>query len=272
MSSAEFVSQLVDEGLGLLADDFTLKYHARNHLHYHNCVEIGLCTSGSGVCFVKEETIPFIQGQTTFIRPGEVHIFQSSNRQPSTWFFLYVSQKLLQGVTLPVSGVYKNAHTEKVLNVLREHLQSPCPEPSAVRHLVGALPGLLGPGKLETTSDGNDRQMEKIAPALEYISQHYDEKLNIDKLASLCYLSESFFRLCFRKATKDTPHAYLTRVRLAYAKGLLLSTKYPILKISQMSRFESLSSFNRSFRTANNLTPREYRSQNLAQGESDAAE
>ena len=105
-----------------------------------------------------------------------------------------------------------------------------------------------------------------------YISLHYGEKLSIHKLASLCYLSESFFRLCFREATKDTPHAYLTRVRLAYAKSLLLSTKDPILKISQMCGFESLSCFNRSFRAANNMTPREYRSQNLAQGEPDAAE
>lgn len=262
MSPLSFSPQIFDNTCGVTADLFTLKYYSRANLHYHDCAEIGLCVEGSGVCFVQQQALPFVQGQVTFVRAGEAHIFQSPDQRPSRWFFFYVADEIFQDVSIPSSGVFRNHQAEQLLRILWDVITRPTPDTATVRHLTCALPGILYDGAPAETLPNNDRLMKKILPALEYISKHYNEKLTISKLAEQCYLSESFFRHCFNEAMNETPHTYINRVRLAFAKSLLLSTDNPILEISQISGFESISSFNRSFKTFNGISPREYRARN----------
>lgn len=263
MEPISFSPHNFENTCGIKADDiYTLKYHSRAHLHYHDCAEIGLCVEGSGVCFIQQQALPFVQGQVTFVRAGEAHIFQSPDQRPSRWFFFYVSDDVFKNISIPPSGVFHNRQGEQLFHILRDFMKRPTLDVSTIHHLVCALPGVLYDGVPIETSPMDDQLMKKILPALEYISKHYNEKLSIGKLAEQCYLSESFFRHCFNEAMKETPHAYINRVRLAFAKSLLLSTDNPILEISQISGFESISSFNRSFKAFNGISPREYRNRN----------
>lgn len=254
-----FSPQKFERPHGLLIDTYLLRYNSRKAMHYHNCVEIGLCTHGSGVCFVQDKTIPFVQGQLTFMNAGEAHIFQSHSSQPSNWLFLYLAPWLTDGISLPDNGVYQNHNAGMIIRVLWDLLQKEGYSDDTVTHLCRALPGLIGNSTAHPESLETNLKREKIFPAIEYISYHYQENLNIKKLASMCFLSESFFRRCFREAMNDSPHVYLNRVRLAFADSLLLSSDTSIVEISHAAGFESLSSFNRSFRKYHNMSPREYR-------------
>lgn len=262
MNSISFSPQAFNDHSKVIANLFTLKYYSRASMHYHDCVEIGLCLEGSGVCFIRQQALPFVQGQVTFVRSGEAHIFQSPDLRPSKWLFFYVAEDVFQEISLPLSGVFQNQQAGQLLHILWDILQRPKPDDLTTRHLVCALPGILYDGTPADFSKDNDRLIKKILPALEYISKHYNEKLSVRTLAEQCYLSESFFRHCFSEAMNEAPLAYVNRVRLAFAKSLLLSTDQPILEISQISGFESVSSFNRNFKALNNISPREYRLRN----------
>ena len=97
MSPISFSPHNFENTCGVKADDlYTLKYHSRAHLHYHDCTEIGLCVEGSGVCFIQQQAHPFVQGQVTFVRAGDAHIFQSPDQRPSRWFFFYVSDDIFK--------------------------------------------------------------------------------------------------------------------------------------------------------------------------------
>ena len=62
-----------------------------------------------------------------------------------------------------------------------------------------------------------------IKPALEYIALHYKENLDVSKYASVCNLSESYFRKKFLEYTGLTPIEYRNHLRFAEAKRLYQS-------------------------------------------------
>ena len=49
--------------------------HAR-YLHYHNELELGWCTEGSGIFFVEDKVIPFQAPCASVIYQGQIHIAQ----------------------------------------------------------------------------------------------------------------------------------------------------------------------------------------------------
>jgi AraC-like DNA-binding protein len=65
-----------------------------------------------------------------------------------------------------------------------------------------------------------------------YIDENLHAELSIGELASIARLSRSHFSRAFRDSFGNPPHQYIIRRRLHRAKGLLLSTGEPIVKIA----------------------------------------
>jgi transcriptional regulator GlxA family with amidase domain len=98
-----------------------------------------------------------------------------------------------------------------------------------------------------------------LAPALNYLTEHYHEPLRLDQLAALCAMSEGHFRRCFHRATGLSPHHYLTRLRLTMASSLLKHTDTPILTIAMQVGYSAVSSFNRQFLALFGVPPSTWR-------------
>jgi AraC family transcriptional regulator len=65
-----------------------------------------------------------------------------------------------------------------------------------------------------------------------YIDANLHSALTIGELAGIARLSRSHFSRAFRDSFGNPPHQYIIRRRLQRAKGLLLSTAEPIVKIA----------------------------------------
>ncbi len=68
--------------------------HAR-YLHYHNELELGWCTEGSGIFFVEDKVIPFQAPCASVIYQGQIHIAQSNPDKPAKWYFINVDECIL---------------------------------------------------------------------------------------------------------------------------------------------------------------------------------
>ncbi len=102
--------------------------------------------------------------------------------------------------------------------------------------------------------------MTKIQPALDYLDQNLFEEVNVEYLASLCYLSPSRFYLCFKEATGVSPIVYKNRLRIQNAAYALLSnSQKSVEKIAEECGFESAIYFRRLFKRITGKTPTEYR-------------
>lgn len=99
-----------------------------------------------------------------------------------------------------------------------------------------------------------------VLPAIRKIESDCAEKLTVDMLAALCFLSPSRFYFLFRKQTGKSPIAYKNDILVRKASRILvIDKKTSVEKISEELGFESAVYFRRLFKKATGLTPTEFR-------------
>lgn len=100
---------------------------------------------------------------------------------------------------------------------------------------------------------------ERIFPAIEYIQNHYHEKISVSKLAELCCISKTYFSKLFSRIKKQSLTEYITKYRIEKAKELLIHTYFTIQHISELVGFYDHPYFHRSFKKITGKTPNEFR-------------
>jgi ligand-binding sensor protein/AraC-like DNA-binding protein len=99
-----------------------------------------------------------------------------------------------------------------------------------------------------------------VRPALEYIAGHYDERITIDDMASLCNISSSYFSKLFNRITGETFTNYVNTLRVERARELLDEGDTPITNIAFDLGFEDISYFDKVFKRITGVTPSSYKS------------
>ena len=103
----------------------------------------------------------------------------------------------------------------------------------------------------------SDRHM---ALALEYMHEHFTEKLGIDTLAAIALQSRFHFIRSFKAMLGMTPYQYLLSLRIEEAKARLSRKDATVTEISHSLGFGSASQFYRVFLKSVGATPEQYRS------------
>jgi len=91
------------------------------------------------------------------------------------------------------------------------------------------------------------------------MEDHFTENIPIDDLASKSGISPRHFKRRFKKATGETPLAYLQLLRIENAKRKLETTRDTINDITWNVGYEAIHSFRRLFKKYTGLSPKEYR-------------
>ncbi len=104
----------------------------------------------------------------------------------------------------------------------------------------------------------NEKEQARIRHLYAFIDEHYQRKIGVDEVASLCNLTKPAFCRYFKKATGNTFVGFLNQYRVSQAKRLLLIGKN-IGETCYECGFESLSYFNRTFRKVTNENPSEFK-------------
>lgn len=113
----------------------------------------------------------------------------------------------------------------------------------------------------EITSSIDGRRVKDI---LEFIDNHYTEKITVTDIASYTGISSSECYRLFNRTLKCSPNAYLLKYRLQKASVLLLTTDKNIQEISFDSGFNSAAYFCKKFKEFFNKTPLDYRKRTLS--------
>ena len=99
-----------------------------------------------------------------------------------------------------------------------------------------------------------------IKSALEYITDHYSEKLSISEMAQLAGFSENYFMSLFRQYVGMSCIQYVNHYRIQKAAHALEETTKSVSEIAMIHGFDNISYFNLQFRRTFGMTPREFRS------------
>ncbi len=250
--------------------------------HWHNDMEIIYIKKGQGKIWV--ELTPYLvhAGDIIFIYPGQLHsieqlsdasveyeniIFQlnllmtSGTDLCSEQFFA----PLLRGkISLPAYISRETPFYKKIAHCLDQLDQlSGSDTPFRFLGIKSAL-FLLFYLLLCHFQDNapirhHSRSLDNVKTIIKHVETHYQEKLSIPDMASLCGFSCSHFMKFFKQHIGMSFTSYLNDYRLTMAARMLTVSQDTVASVAEVCGFENLSYFNRLFRRKFGVTPMQYR-------------
>jgi AraC-like DNA-binding protein len=128
-----------------------------------------------------------------------------------------------------------------------------------LRDLEGRVVGLAGFSwdvNHPKTGDGTYRM---VAEAVDYLKQNYAEPIRVEELARMARLSVARFERLIKRVFYVAPGQLLARTRLEAAARLLAEGDQSIAEVAHACGYTDHSAFCRQFKSAAEMTPREYR-------------
>lgn len=92
-----------------------------------------------------------------------------------------------------------------------------------------------------------------------YLEENYGEELRITDIAKTNFINPYYLSRCFKEQTGYSPKQYLTNIRLAHSKELLIHTSISIKEVAYQSGFTDVNNFIRIFKSYTGTTPFKYR-------------
>lgn len=108
--------------------------------------------------------------------------------------------------------------------------------------------------KVEVNSDS--RRVQKVK---DYINAHINDELRLEQLAALVGMTPTAFSRYFKLRTGKNLSEYIVDIRLGQAARRLIDTTDSISEICWSCGFNTLSNFNRLFRSRKGCNPTEFR-------------
>ena len=107
----------------------------------------------------------------------------------------------------------------------------------------------------------DERGNKKMSDVYTYIRENYFKDIPLEKIARIAKMSPFAFSRYFKKNCGAGFIEYLNRVRTNKACYLLRETEYAVHDIATECGFASISNFNKQFRKAEGISPRDFRAQ-----------
>jgi len=104
-----------------------------------------------------------------------------------------------------------------------------------------------------------DPQQEIVDESINYLKQHYQEKITLNSLAFKIGVSPYYLSRIFKERLGITPHKYLEIIRIHKAQRLLLNTVHNSTEICFQVGYKNFSSFYRHFKKICGCSPSQFR-------------
>ena len=265
--------------LALQNKNWQNKYQTESDgLHFHNLLEIGICSQGQGTMRLEDQQVDFSAGMISIIPANFPHNTVPEGEAGNTWAYLFVDpekvlatfypddillqQRLLENINRQ-SFLGKDSEIPDLKKVITCILNEMGNTPEFYRESVKglSLSLLLMIARLNSKQEITQEMLhqkngfDQVRPALEYIRDKFATPMKIAEIASVCHMSESHFRRLFEENLGMTPVDYLNQVRIKKACDLIRKTGYSMEEIAVKVGFSTTSTFNRNFKRIIGTSP-----------------
>lgn len=98
-----------------------------------------------------------------------------------------------------------------------------------------------------------------VKHAVEYMTDHYDEKLKINDLADFIGINRSYLTSSFKKHMGCSPQEFLINLRMEKAKSLLKKTEMSVNAVANAVGYPDQLAFSKVFKQHCGMSPRMYK-------------
>ena len=117
------------------------------------------------------------------------------------------------------------------------------------------------------SKDESDRMIYhnvlRLAPVISFISEHFCEKIYVEKLADMINVSPDYFTKMFKESIGKTPIEYINGLRINRAMELLYKTEHSMSEIADEIGFCNPNYFHKTFKQYMDQSPLAYRKSTL---------
>ena len=245
-------------------------------LHYHQCIELGICVSGCGESHIEDHVYSFGAGDISCVRAGVPHMSRSDGSDCS-WIWVFINPfdiPFCDGATVAETvmklsekgfcGVFSPDEHPELANHLKELIfHKNNDEQGLLEKSLIALRIIFEMARIGDIDNCGEcrKSFGRLENAINFIRENYtdDDKMTCEEISKACGLSQSHFRSLFKKLLGMTVTRYINKTRLSSAVYLLRVSDKSITDIAFDSGFSDVSYFNRLFRKEFGLSPREMR-------------
>lgn len=266
--------------IALLGESWIRDYGADvDFLHFHNYLEVGYCHVGTGELIIDGESHRFQEDMIEIMPPNLPHTTNSDAGTKSFWEWMFFDlEKLLnsiykedpQYVQIVLKRLYRSPYllhadehpalAEIMKSIIREMGEKKKYYRESVKGYLSAF--VVEVLRLDDQAENEKKTKQKagkIAEALQYVADHYQEEIRISQLADACSMSESHFRRVFLETMNMKPGDYVNLVRIQNACELMKKKDISMEDIAFKVGFESVSTFNRNFRKLLDISPYQWK-------------
>lgn len=256
--------------------------------HWHSELEFVEILQGAIECHIGEEIIELREGDTFFINSGVIHKYQAPKvcREKQCMFsdilFLpeiiapnssLIYEKYIRPIVLygkPFLVMRQTQAWEESVQNLYHHIVNVCLAEedltelriqAGVSELWTRLFHYLYREESEQQENKNILAQARLRKMMQFIWDHFHEKITLDDIAASANISKSAALRCFRSGMQTSPVGYLNNFRLNRAKELLLTSHSTVSEIAVSVGFDNVGYFDRVFRRTFGLTPKQFAKQ-----------
>lgn len=245
--------------------------------HWHIDVEIILILEGSLKVGVNDDFKILNKGEIAVFKSTDIHYFDSTNMQSKINMIIFRPDIIGSSAGWPENcrfntpfmdkGIIDGIKTEdyrKLVNTFLSIIQEMnSKEPFFNLCVKGNLIELcaLILRYLPANSIDNNKMAKKfpdidrIKQAIEFIENNYANNISLDTISDEVHFSTCYFSRLFKRFTGTNFGTYLKRVRIEHAELLIKTTSKSITDISFECGFNSVRTFNRTFKKIKGYTP-----------------
>ncbi|MBO2944131.1 helix-turn-helix domain-containing protein [Paenibacillus sp. F411] len=264
-----------DEESSFYFDHIRRRLPFERNNHYHSTYEIYYLMSGERNYFIKEKLYRIQPGCLVMINRYDVHkSFMSGGPEHERIvinfdesFALSGGQTALplfsQGDPLVPLQPQEQAQTLQIFNKMSQEatLQKDGYQ-DYLQLLLTELLLLISRFKQRPSAPAAypiNPLHEKMMDIVQYIHQHFQNKITLELLSDTFYISPYYLSRMFKEVTGFTIISYVNLTRIREAQRRLSETDTKIVDIAEQTGFESLTHFDRTFKKTIKMTASQYR-------------
>ena len=236
------------------------------HTHWHESTEFLCCFEGSGTVISDSREIKMSVGDTVIINSKRIHSIMSDSFVK--YYCLIIDNSFFKENCIDINSLN---FTEKICDIkINELIVKLCNVYIDINSEFYVAENRTALSDFMTyvtknysyktnSSNHKTKSHNAILSAIDYINEHYNERISIDEISNNAGYSKYHFARIFKEVMGYTIVDHLNATRCEKAKHMLLETTKPISQICFDCGFEYSSYFSKIFKQHYNCIPSDFR-------------
>lgn len=253
--------------------------------HAHGEYQLFMVLKGSGTRFIGNTVKSFKEGDTTFIAPGVPHLwrndalyFTKGSKQSVHGLVIYFKSDFIQDILdkeelQQIKALFIRSKKAIEFNgkiVLQLHTMMKqlihAQGTASIIALLQILDAMASTKEYSMLHNADyvyklkESETKRINLVYNYVAQHFDSAISLREAAKMLSMTSTSFSRYFRMKTGKSFSEFITELRIKHACKLLVEDDgKTISQVGNICGFNTLSNFNKQFKTVMKLTPKVYR-------------